>query len=128
MKKLLSYLSIVLCSVLAFSSCNKEEFSENKLLGTWKWVSTITYNSDGSVEVEYADKYNGYSLTITEDVIFEGSEDNPKITYTFDGNTIYLLGGMIVWEVEELTNEKMRVKQSDVYDKESYSISEFKKK
>ena len=30
--------------------------------------------------------------------------------------------------VADLTNEKMRVKQSNVYDKESYSISEFKKK
>ena len=103
MKKFISYLSIALCAVLSLSSCDKEEIIANKLLGTWEWVSSITYNSDGTTETEYADGANRYYMTISEDVI--SGDDGVALPYTFDGKTIYLLGGLATMEIEELTNK-----------------------
>ena len=125
MKKFVSYLSIALCAVLSLSSCDKEEMAANKLLGTWEWVSTITYNSDGTIETEYADDTNRYYLTITEDVM---SDSDDAFPYTFDGKTIYVLGGLVTFEIEELTNKKLKLKSSSVFDDESYGIQEYKRK
>lgn len=125
MKKFISYLTIAICAVLSFSSCDKEEITANKLLGTWEWMSSITYNSDGTAETEYADDTNKYYLTITEDVISDGDVTLP---YTFDGKTIYLLGGLATMEIEELTNKKLKYRTESIFDDGSYSIQEFKKK
>ena len=125
MKKFISYLSIALCAVLSLSSCDKEEITVNKLLGTWEWVSSITYNSDGTTETEYADDTNKSYTTITEDVISDGDNAFP---YTFDGKTIYVLGGLLTFEIEELTNKKLKLKSSTAFDNESYSINEYKRK
>lgn len=126
MKKLISYLSIAFCTVLTLSSCDKEEIAANKLLGTWEWVSTITYNPDGTFEGEYANSSNGYCLTFTEDII--KSDDSEALPYTFDGKNIYLLGGLLTWEVEELTKKKMKIRELTAFDNETYSITEYKKK
>lgn len=127
MKKFISYLSIVLCAVLSLSSCDKEESTTNKLLGTWEWVSSITYYSDGTTETEYADDTNrdDMRMIITENVI---SRDGDTLPYTFDGKTIYVLGGLITFEIEELTNKKLKLKSSTIYDDEYYSIDNYKKK
>lgn len=127
MKKFISYLTIALCAVLLLSSCDEEEITVNKLLGTWEWVSRITYNSDGTTETEYADDTNRdyMRMIIAEDVMSRGGDTLP---YTFDGKTIYLLGGLITFEIEELTNKKLKFKSSTAFDKESYSIDEYKRK
>ncbi len=126
MKKFISYLSIALCAVLLLSSCDKEEIIANKLLGTWEWVSSITYNSDGTTETEYADDANRYYMTISEDVI--SGDDGTALPYTFDGKTIYLLGGLATMEIEELTNKKLKYRTSSIFNDESYSIEEYKRK
>lgn len=126
MKKFISYLSIALCAVLSLSSCDKEEIIANKLLGTWEWVSSITYNSDGTTETEYADDANRYYMTISEDVI--SGDDGTALPYTFDGKTIYLLGGLATMEIEELTNKKLKYRTSSIFNDESYSIEEYKRK
>ncbi len=125
MKKFISYLS-ALCAVLLLSSCDKEEIIANKLLGTWEWVSSITYNSDGTTETEYADDANRYYMTISEDVI--SGDDGTALPYTFDGKTIYLLGGLATMEIEELTNKKLKYRTSSIFNDESYSIEEYKRK
>ena len=125
MKKFISYLS-ALCAVLLLSSCDKEEIIANKLLGTWEWVSSITYYSDGTTETEYADDANRYYMTITEDVI--SGDDGTALPYTFDGKTIYLLGGLATMEIEELTNKKLKYRTSSIFNDESYSIEEYKRK
>ena len=125
MKKFISYLS-ALCAVLLLSSCDKEEIIANKLLGTWEWVSSITYNSDGTTETEYADNANRYYMTISEDVI--SGDDGTALPYTFDGKTIYLLGGLATMEIEELTNKKLKYRTSSIFNDESYSIEEYKRK
>lgn len=126
MKKFISYLSIALCAVLSLSSCDKEEIIANKLLGTWEWVSSITYNSDGTTETEYADDANRYYMTISEDVI--SGDDGVALPYTFDGKTIYLLGGLATMEIEELTNKKLKYRTSSIFNDESYSIQEYRRK
>ena len=127
MKKFISYLSIVLCAVLSLSSCDKEEYTTNKLLGTWEWVSSITYNSDGTTETEYADDTNrdDMRMIITENVI---SRDGDTLPYTFDGKTIYVLRGLITFEIEKLTNKKLKLKSSTIFDDEYYSIDNYIKK
>lgn len=125
MKKFISYLS-ALCAVLLLSSCDKEEIIANKLLGTWEWVSSITYNSDGTTETEYADDANRYYMTITEDVI--SGDDGVALPYTFDGKTIYLLGGLATMEIEELTNKKLKYRTSSIFNDGSYSIQEYRRK
>lgn len=126
MKKFISYFSIALCAVLSLSSCDKEEIIANKLLGTWEWVSSITYNSDGTTETEYADDANRYYMTISEDVI--SGDDGTALPYTFDGKTIYLLGGLATMEIEELTNKKLKYRTSSIFNDESYSIQEYRRK
>ena len=111
MKKFTSYLSIALCAILSFSSCDKEDITANKLLGTWEWVSSTTYYSDGTSETENTSNADSPSITFTESVIKGGDDELP---YTLDDKTIYILGGLLTWEIEELTNKKLKFKQSSV--------------
>ena len=133
MKKFISYFAIALCSIFTLISCDKDEIAENKtkakLSGTWEWVSTTYYNPHGSTKTENADKYNWANLTVNDKVIeYQDKSGKQALTYTLDGKNIYIGGGILIWEIEKLTNKKLKFKASSVFDSSTYQIDEYKRK
>lgn len=135
MKKNRSFFIIMLCSLVSLSSCDKEELVVNKLLGTWELISTITYYSDGTIEGEYTSKTCWEHYTFTDKHLEYSSYDADsyditKVEYSCDGETIYfLLGGLLplTWEIEELTNVNLKIKEPPIDGFPYYTIREFKK-
>lgn len=127
MKKYLSFFAIALCAIVSLTSCEEKEETD-KLIGTWEWESTTTYYTNGNTYTEYASEDNWEDLTFTGTlIIYDYSDKTPddidKLGYTFDGNYIAFLGGLVIWEVEELTNKKLIIKQES-YEDDFISIGE----
>ena len=136
MKKYRSVFAITFCAILTLFSCDKEELTMNKLLGTWEWVSDTSYYADSSIEVEYANKANNWHcLTFSDKFIeYEGYDiEDPimtkyKYAYSCSGNIILLLGGIVQWEIEDLTNKNLKVKVTSALNADMYTIRAYKKK
>ena len=128
MKKFFSYLTAVVCAVVLFSSCSEVGGSVNqdKLLGTWKLVSTTTYFTDGESYTEYADAETWATVKFTETSCIFNSYDMTEgditaVPYTLDGNTLYVMFGLLELEIEKLTNKELVLRQDTVSDNDFVS-------